>query len=90
MNININTKFNVGDTVYKPVFYNDEWFPEDKQYIVCRIHIQIKDKPRVSYELSDDFGLYPYAENMLFKSYKDCKQFVNDCNNGLTNNGIGV
>lgn len=81
MTININTKFNVGDIVYKPYFCNGEWFPEDKAYTVYQIYIQIKNEPRVLYDLTNDLNFYPYAENMLFASYEECKQFVNDCNN---------
>lgn len=87
MKANIDTKFNVGDVVYKPLAYNGEWFAERTPYKICKIHIKITDKFMISYELNDVFDLCTYTENMLFASYEECKQFVNDCNHRLTNTG---
>lgn len=75
MNININTKFNVGDPVYKAYCYDGETFVSTMPYTVCRIVIKTEDDVKIFYELLQDTGLWP--ESYLFGTYEECKQFVN-------------
>lgn len=76
MNININTKFNVGDHVYKSYYYDGETFVSAVPYTVCRIVLKVESNVNIFYELVEDMGLWP--ESILFSTYEECKQIVND------------
>ena len=76
MNININTKFNVGDHVYKSYYYDGETFVSTIPYTVCRIVLKVERKVNIFYELVEDIGLWSELE--LFDTYEECKQIVND------------
>ena len=77
MDINIKTKFNVGDEVYIPMLYQDFYAHKTPQ-IIEGIRIDIQDKTRITYLLDGEWR--KVSEDRIFATYEECRQWC-DKNN---------
>ena len=75
MNINVETKFNIGDMVYCPEPYW-WWIPNTEPMQIVSIDIQYRTiaKIIILYSLSDGCT---YPEELCFVSREECKQWCN-------------
>jgi hypothetical protein len=74
MNINVETKFNIGDAIYAPLVYAC-WIPKSISTQITDIEVRYNTHKgiQVFYVLADRLGSIP--ENMCFTSYEECKQW---------------
>ena len=82
MQIIVNTKYNIDDTVYMADCYNDYHVP-GAQYIVNNIIIKTDSKAYVVYYncIEQATGIIcRIPESWLFKTYDECKQWCNKQN----------
>ena len=82
MNINISTKFNIGDTVYITEYYNDIYYASKRRCEIRHISVDATPNMVVLYSVIDkDLGMISeYAEHMLFSSYEECKTWCDQKN----------
>lgn len=84
MNINIKTKFNVGDKVWIPERYDDHWFVKNKNgYCIHEIKIYINSHNQItSYIVKDNNKeLKEYPIRFCFSDYKECQLWCKKENN---------
>lgn len=81
MDINIQTRFNIGDEVWVPYLYHD-WYPLKCRYIITHIDIQIDSKSyRIFYTIKNENNSgQRYPDRMCFGSYEECKQWCDQEN----------
>ena len=74
MNIEIKTKFNIGDTVYVPEYYEIYW-ANPVPYIITDIFIKVVRNCNIviTYRLLQSELTDVVSENFLFSTYEDCK-----------------
>lgn len=76
MNLNITTKFNVGDKVYVADAYYENWHPDKTPHRISEVIIKIFDKVRISYRIDR----YTYEESTCFSSYEECAEWCQSKN----------
>lgn len=78
MDINIKTKFNVGDKVYIPMLYHD-FYAHNTPQVIEGIRIDIQDKMRITYLLDGEW--HKVSEDRIFATHEECKQWCekNNC-----------
>ena len=76
MDINMQTRFNIGDPVWIPDIYY-EWFPRKEVYYIEKINISVDlNQTRVSYVVQDIRGnRHEYSSRVCFASYEECKEW---------------
>ena len=81
MKLTIDTKFNVGDTVYVADYYYD-FYTVSKPCVVTEIRIIINSvNTYVSYIIMDDNNIYiTKSELYLFRSYDECAAYCKSHN----------
>ena len=79
MTLNIDTKFNIGDTVYAPEYYG-AYFVNNRPYVITDIFVKIARNNRVSltYRIMQDELTDVVSENFLFSTYEECKQWCDE------------
>ena len=83
MNININTKYNIGDTVYVAWCYNGEFVPEIQPYVINTVYTYTKNENiKISYGIVDNNdGLeMEIPEDACFRSYAKCTKWCEEHN----------
>ena len=81
MNINITTKFNIGDTVYTIERYED-YFPNKNSLTIIGICVDVDNTElETSYYVSERGIIYSAPEYKLFTSYQECTKWCNEHNN---------
>jgi hypothetical protein len=82
MEINITTKFNVGDIVYVPDYYYHTYYASTRKRIINYINIYAADNLVVVYSVLDkDLNMISeYAERMLFATYEECQKWCAEQN----------
>ena len=82
MNINIETKFNIGDTVYVTEYYNDIYYASKRRCIISHISIYANPNLVIAYNVIDkDLDMMSeYSESMLFSTYEECKKWCDEKN----------
>lgn len=80
MDINIKTKYNIGDTVYIPEFY-EEFLPS-KPFKVTGVLINIStDITSIQYQLQSSVYEETVAEPQVFSTYEECTKWCDNRNN---------
>ena len=80
MDININTKFNVGDTVYIADHYYD-FYPINEPGTIKNILIDGDiNKIRIDYEIEQDIFVVRVPEEWTFDSYAQCTKWCEEHN----------
>lgn len=80
MNINISTKFNIGDTVYIPELYED-FFPNPKPQTVHGISVDADSKGvKIRYYIGGECRINSMPERWLFSSYEECTKWCEENN----------
>lgn len=81
MKITIDSKFNIGDTVYTPECYEIYW-ANPVPYIVTDIFVKVTRNKNIciTYRLLQDELTDVVSENFLFATYEECKQWCNEQN----------
>lgn len=76
MEVNINTKFNIGDTVYAPDSYEVYW-ANPVPYVVTDILIRTTRTNNIviTYQLLQDELTDVVSEHFLFATHEECKQW---------------
>ena len=82
MDINISTKFNVGDTVYVTDYYHDTYHASKRRCIINYINVYAAPTLDVVYSVIDkDLNIIiDYAESMLFSTYEECQNWCDKKN----------
>lgn len=82
MDINIKTKFNIGDKVYCFTCYDGIHSAINCAYEIVDIEVCIKTKPIIYYDvrMTDLSMVGSYAEDRLFATYDECVQWCNKHN----------
>ena len=84
MDINMKTKFNIGDKVWIPDVFDGEYYVEDKCYVIQSITIGIDDVNTViQYYLrhENNIGFHYAHEHKMFNSYKEACDYCKTQNN---------
>ena len=80
MDINIKTKYNIGDTVYIPECY-EEFFPS-KPFKVTGVLMKVSTNTTlIQYQLQSNEYEETVAEQQVFSTYEDCTKWCNNHNN---------
>lgn len=80
MKFTIDTKFNIGDTVYAADHYN-EFYAHHDPYIISDIIININNRDiRTMYCVEQGDRADRFPENWLFASYEECTKWCADNN----------
>lgn len=80
MTLNIDTKFNIGDTVYSPECYEVYW-ANNRPYVITDIFIKIAhNRTSITYRIIQDQLTDVVSENFLFSTYEECKQWCGEQN----------
>lgn len=82
MRINIETKFNIGDTVYVTDYYNDTYHASKRRCIINYIDVHVVPNLVVIYSVTyKDWGTTSeYVEHMLFATYEECQKWCDERN----------
>ena len=78
MDINITTNFNIGDRVWIPELYGDEWFTSREiQYHVSDIEVRLNlSGVKIIYVVKNNNGItVKYPEESCFSNYDECKKW---------------
>ena len=80
MKITIETKFNVGDTVYIADHYYD-FYANHEPYIIKDILIDVRNCRRhIVYEVEQGDYIYCVPEDWTFTTYKECAKWCEEHN----------
>lgn len=81
MKLSIETKFDIGETVYVADFYTI-YIPCKQQHIITNFDIHIfKDTPVIVYDTVDQDGLTDrFVERHLFRTYEECTKWCAEMN----------
>ena len=80
MKLSIETKFNIGDTVYIAECYED-WFACKKPFIISDILISANSQTtHVLYEVQQDGLKSRVPEDWVFGTYEECKKWCDEHN----------
>lgn len=80
MDIEVSTKFNIGDSVYFPEFLYGEYY-SSMQYIVRGVRLIFDaDKMMIEYTVQCGDSTYDLIESMCFRSYDECKEWCTNRN----------
>ena len=81
MKLEIETKFNIGDTVYAPECYEIYW-ANPVPYVVTDILVQVTrtNSIVVKYRLMQDELRDVIAERFLFSTYEECTKWCKEQN----------
>lgn len=82
MKINLDTKFNIGDTVYFPELGYDEWYPSDPATILdIMIHIN-NNTTTIKYYIIDKDGprRVPIRSDWCFATCEECTKWCQENN----------
>lgn len=83
MQTTINTKYNIGDTVYTIGLYHD-YYPISKPYTVKNILINGNvNNIHISYEIENDELIECVPEGWLFSSCAECTKWCEKQNKSL-------
>ena len=76
----VESKFNVGDTVYIADHYYD-FYASHLPCVVCDILININSKrTHISYEVEQDDYMYRVPEEWTFATYEECARWCEENN----------
>ena len=81
MEINVTSKFNLGDRVWVPELYADEWYVSQQiEYHVSDIAVFISsDGTRIIYTIKNSGGVVlKYPEETCFSNYSDCEKWCKE------------
>lgn len=79
MKLSIETKFNIGDTVYIAERFED-WFAYKKPYIIFDISISANSQiVRILYEVQQDRFTDSVPEDLVFSTYEECVKWCDEC-----------
>jgi hypothetical protein len=85
MNINITTKYNIGDKVYVAGCYYD-YYPQQIPHIVTDILIKVDDERIIlRYEIEQNGVIEFVPEELMFATYAECTKW---CEKQNTNSSI--
>lgn len=85
MDINIKTKYNIGDTVYTADHYYD-FYPISTPGIVKNILFDGDvDKVRIDYVIEQDIFTVRTPEEWLFLTYAECTKWCEEHNKNSSN-----
>ena len=80
MKLSIETKFNIGDTVYIAECYED-WFAYKESCIISDISISANSQTtHVLYEVQQDGFTDLVPEDWIFSTYDECKKWCDEHN----------
>lgn len=80
MKLSIETKFNIGDTVYIAECYED-WFAYKESCIISDISISANSQTtHVLYEVKQDGFTDRVPEDWIFSTYDECKKWCDEHN----------
>ncbi len=80
MNINVTTKFNIGDKVYMIERYED-YFPNKNVLTIKGISFDVDhDKQEIRYYVSAYGRIHSVPEHKLFTSYEECTIWCDEHN----------
>lgn len=76
MDLNISTKYNIGDTVYIPDFYHSYW-ANPTPYIITDIFIQVARNHNITirYRVMQAELTDLVFENFIFATYEECTKW---------------
>lgn len=78
MTLTINTKFNIGDTVFVPACYY-ELYAQRESYTIKDILINVRcNKTYVRYEIEQDGCIDIVSENWTFATYEECEEWCRE------------
>ncbi len=85
MNLNINTKYNIGDTVWFADYIYDTHYPSKYSGTVREIEIEISETQQlISYWVIVDYNgnkeLEQYSERACFATYEECIKWCKEHN----------
>lgn len=80
MKITIETKFDIGDTVYIADSY-DEFYPHKQPYVVMDVLTNTNHgKTHIRYQVEIDGMIDFFPEEWVFLSYEECAQWCKEHN----------
>lgn len=80
MKLSIETKFNIGDTVYLAECFED-WFAYEKPYIISDISISAnRQTTHILYKVQQDGFTDRVPEDWVFGTYEECKKWCDEHN----------
>lgn len=83
MNINIQTKFNVGDMVYVADLYHD-FYPQKEPYLITDLRLKANiNHSYIRYEVQRDDVVQLVPEEWIFATYADCTKWCDKRNKSL-------
>ena len=74
----VDEKFNIGDRVWVPDNFYDEWYVINKEGFIIdgiKIHIDSHGHKIKMYTLRDNNGFYEYPPRLCFNNYDECQQW---------------
>lgn len=86
MNINVETKFNVGDEVWVADYFYDTVYPSKHTFKVSEINIEIDASQLIIYywvtmDAGDCKTIDKYSESVCFSTYEECTKWCDEHNN---------
>jgi hypothetical protein len=82
MDINITTKYSIGDEVYVADCYYD-YYPQITPYIITDILITVNNKVVVRYRIERDGCSNSVPEEWIFETYAECTKWCEKQNKSL-------
>ena len=80
MKLTIDTKFDIGSTVYNVELYY-EYYVEKNPYTVVGVSISISDHTmKTTYRIERDGDLRTVSENSIFATYEECAKWCEEHN----------
>lgn len=84
MDINIRTKYNIGDTVYVAINYY-EYYPQKIPYIITDISVKVNEQHSIiAYSIKQDGCIDCVSEEWLFDTYEECTNWCKKQNQNLS------
>ena len=84
MDINIQTKYNIGDMVYVANHFYD-YYPQKNPYVITDISIKINTQQIVTrYFIEQDGCIDSVPEEWIFATYAECTKWCEEQNKSLS------
>ena len=80
MNVNINTKYNIGDQVYLAQIYH-EYYANSEPYEIVGINVHMNEHAiKFTYNIEQGGVITTVSENLLFATYEECTKWCKEHN----------
>ena len=84
MKITLDTRFNIGDTIYAADHYHDGFYTSRQPYIITDIIININNRDiRTMYCTEQEGHTERFPESWVFDTYEECIKWCEEQNEDL-------